>query len=76
MIPPRFAPVVFGLILSGMMSFIVSLVATLRAAGLVDGFFGLWMSAWVPSWLVAFPTVLIVAPTVRRFVERNTKKPA
>lgn len=74
MFSKRFAPVVFGLLLSGLMSFIVSLVATLRAAGLTDGFFLLWMSAWIPSWLVAFPTVLVVAPAVRRFVERNTRQ--
>ncbi len=73
MFPKRLAPVVFGFMLSGLMSFIVSLVATVRAAGLTDGFVALWMSAWLPSWLVAFPTVLLVAPAVRRFVERNTK---
>ena len=54
---------------------IVSFVATLRAVGFAYGLFALWMSAWIPSWLVAFPTVLVVAPAVRRFVERNTKKP-
>jgi Na+/H+ antiporter NhaD/arsenite permease-like protein len=76
MIPPRLAPVAFGFLLSGFMSLIVSCVATLRAAGLVDGFVALWLSAWLASWLVALPTVLVVAPAVRRFVERNTKKPA
>ena len=74
MIPPRFAPVVFGLLLSGLMSLVVSGVATVRAVGLIDGVFGLWMSAWASSWLIAFPTVLIVAPNVRRLVERHTRK--
>ena len=47
--------------------------ATFRATGLVDGFMGLWMSSWASSWLVAFPTVLVVAPLTRRLVARFTK---
>lgn len=70
MIPQRFAPVVFGLILSGMMSFIVSGIATIRATGLIDGLPALWAGAWIVSWAVAFPTVLVVAPVTRRLVAR------
>jgi uncharacterized membrane protein len=70
MIPQRFAPVVFGLILSGMMSFIVSGIATIRATGLIDGLPALWAGAWIVSWAVAFPTVLVVAPVTRRVVAR------
>lgn len=73
MIPLRFAPVLFGFLLSGMMSFIVSGIATFRAAGLAEGFVWLWMSSWAPSWLVAFPTVLVVAPLTRRLVGRLTR---
>ena len=68
MIPARFAPVLFGFILSGLMSFIVSGISTVRAAGWIDGVFGLWISAWLPSWAVAFPVVLVVAPITRRIV--------
>lgn len=68
MIPKKYAPMLFSLILSGMMSFLVSGIATFRAAGLVDGFFGLWSSAWVAAWLVAFPAVMLVAPFTQRVV--------
>ncbi|GIT91671.1 hypothetical protein JANAI62_21280 [Jannaschia pagri] len=74
MIPARFAPVLFGFILSGLMSLIVSGIATLRAAGLIDGLFGLWMGNWLTSWAVAFPTVLVVAPVARRLVARVTQQ--
>jgi len=74
MIPKRLAPVVFGLIVSGLMSFLVSLVATIKAVGFVPDLKSLWLSAWVYAWAVAFPTILVVAPIVRRFVERNTSK--
>lgn len=70
MIPARFAPIVFGLILSGLMSFIVSGIATFRAAGADPAFLQLWMGAWLTSWVVAFPTVLVVAPFTRRLVAR------
>ncbi len=73
MIPQRFAPVLFGFILSGLMSLIVAGIATWRALGLVDDFVGLWLIAWVNAWLVAFPAVLIVAPITRRLVARITE---
>jgi hypothetical protein len=66
--PARFAPILFGFVLSGLMSLIVSGIATARHAGIGDGFPGLWLSAWLPSWLIAFPVVLVVAPLARRLV--------
>ena len=70
---PRFAPFLFALLLSGLMSFFVSGIATFRAIGAVDGFLGLWIPAWLPSWAIAFPTALIAAPIVRRIVARVTR---
>lgn len=72
MIPARFAPIVFGFMVSGMMSCVVSGIATLKALGFVEDLFSQWMSAWVFSWSVAFPTIWIVAPLVRRMVARMT----
>ena len=69
-LPARFAPVLFGLFLSGFMSLIVSGVSTANARGLGAGFVGDWMSAWAFSWVIAFPVVLLVAPFVRRLVAR------
>ncbi|WP_145106558.1 DUF2798 domain-containing protein [Cereibacter sediminicola] len=70
MIPARFAPVLFGFILSGLMSAIVSGVATLKAVGLPPGFALQWLGAWLTSWSIAFPSVLVVAPVARRAVDR------
>jgi hypothetical protein len=73
MIPARYAPVLFGLILSGLMSLMVSGIATFRAVGMVEGFLPLWIvGAWLPSWAIAFPAVLVVAPITRRIVARLT----
>lgn len=75
-IPARYAPILFGLLVSGFMSFMVSGVATLRNEGLTSDFLSSWLAAWWPAWLVAFPVILVVAPAVRRFVARVTVPPA
>lgn len=64
----HWAPALFGLLLSGFMSLLVSGIATLRAIGLAEGFAVMWATAWLSAWLVAFPAVLIVAPWARRVV--------
>jgi hypothetical protein len=74
MLPARFAPVLFALLLSGMMSLIVSGIATYRAIGSIDGFTAAWMGAWLPGWAVAFPTVMVVAPVTRGIVARVTRQ--
>ncbi|WP_210528549.1 DUF2798 domain-containing protein [Rubellimicrobium arenae] len=74
--PARFAPALFGFVLSGLMSLVVSGIATLRNAGLADGVLTLWLGAWLLSWLVAFPFVLVVAPLARRLVTLAVVAPA
>jgi len=70
MIPSRLAPVLFALILSGVMSFLVTGVATLRTQGLVPDFHAIWLGTWVAAWAVAFPTAFLFAPVARRLVAR------
>ena len=65
-LPARYATLVMPLLLSILMTSIVSMISTLRAVGIVPGLLQLWLSAWGLSWLVAFPTLLIVLPVVRR----------
>ena len=68
MIPARFAPIVFGRRRAGLMSSIVSGIATFRALDAADAFLPAWTSAWLVSWGVAFPVVLVIAPVTRRLV--------
>ncbi|MEM1130275.1 MAG: DUF2798 domain-containing protein [Pseudomonadota bacterium] len=75
MIPHRFSQYIFGFVLSGFMSLLVSGVSTLRAVGFADETFGLWLSAWLPSWIVAYPTLLVMAPVARRIVAALTDAP-
>jgi hypothetical protein len=69
-IPRRFAPALFGLIVSGLMSFVVSGISTFRSTGLPQGYLATWIGAWLTAWLFAFPVVLLVGPTARRLVRR------
>ena len=72
MIPQRFAPVLFGFILSGLMSLLVSGISTLHARGWSAGFVSVWAGAWLTAWAFAFPCVLVAAPLARRWVARLT----
>jgi hypothetical protein len=65
-LPPRYASIVMPLLLSVFMTCIVSGISTLRSVGPVPGFVALWLSAWALSWVVAFPTMLLVMPLVRK----------
>lgn len=74
MISSKYAPALFGFILSGLMSLLVSGISTYRAVGLGADFPGLWSSAWLTAWLVAFPVVLVVAPLTRKAVGLLTRQ--
>lgn len=74
MIPRKYGPLLFSLILSGLMSLLVSGISTFRAIGLVTNFSNLWSSAWFTAWLFAFPAVLLVTPLTRKAVQLLTAR--
>ena len=69
MIPAKFGPVLFGAILSGLMSLLVSGVSTFRSIGPAASFLPAWVGNWLAAWLLAFPAVLLVAPLARKLVQ-------
>lgn len=69
-IPGKLEHLAFGLLLSCFMSLLISGVATFLATGIVPGFVATWMGSWMTSWAIAFPSVLVVAPFVRRVLHR------
>ncbi len=71
MIPQKLVPILFGLIVSGLMSFVVAGVSTY--ASLNEIHMGIWVTNWIKSWIVAFPTILVVAPMVRGFLAKLVK---
>jgi len=67
-IPARFAPVLFGALLSIIMVAVVSAFVLASSQGIQPGFPAQWLKSCMTTWPVAFPTVLLVAPWVRRVV--------
>lgn len=67
-IPSRFAPILFGALLSAIMVAIVSAVVLALNQGIQQGFLWQWFRSCATTWPVAFPTVTLVAPWVRRVV--------
>jgi len=74
MVSEKYGPILFGAILSGSMSLLVSGISTFRAIGLRADFLTVWGSAWLAAWTVAFPVVLLLAPLTRKVVKRLTAK--
>ncbi len=71
-IPARFAPILFSALLSAIMVCIVSAFVLVTSQGFHAGLAAQWVKSCVTTWPVAFPTVAIVAPWVRRIVQRVT----
>lgn len=71
-IPARFAPILFSALLSAIMVCIVSAFVLATSQGINSDLVSQWLRSCITTWPVAFPTVAIVAPSVRRVVGRVT----
>lgn len=71
-IPARFAPILFGALLSMVMVAIVSAFVLAMREGLHPGFALQWAKSCLTTWPLAFVTVTLLAPQVRKVVARVT----
>lgn len=71
-IPARFAPILFSALLSAIMVCIVSAFVLITSQEIHAGFLAQWAKSCLTTWPIAFPTVAIVAPWVRRIIGRIT----
>jgi hypothetical protein len=71
-IPARFAPILFGALLSAIMVALVSAFVLATSQGIHPGFPAQWLRSCVTTWPVAFVAVTLVAPWVRQVVGRLT----
>ncbi|WP_202987686.1 DUF2798 domain-containing protein [Cellvibrio polysaccharolyticus] len=72
-IPARFAPLLFSALLSAIMVCIVSAFVLLTSQGPHADFTTQWIKSCLTTWPIAFPTVAVVAPWVRKVVGRLTR---
>lgn len=71
-IPARYAPILFSALLSAIMVCIVSAFVLAISQGIHSEFAAQWLRSCITTWPIAFPTVAVVAPMVRRVVGRLT----
>ena len=69
-IPSRFAPILFSALLSAIMVCVVSAFVLAISQGIHADFAAQWFKSCYTTWPVAFPTVTVVAPWVRKIVSR------
>jgi len=60
--------VLFAFIMALVMSGFMSLIVTFINVGFVEGVFHMWLEAYWKAFLVAFPTIFVVVPRVRKIV--------
>jgi hypothetical protein len=71
-IPARYAPILFGALLSAIMVTIVSAFVIATTHGLDADFVAKWLKSCVTTWPIAFVSVTLLAPVIRRLVARMT----
>jgi len=71
-LPARYAPLLFGALLSAIMVALVSAFVLLTTHGATPDFALRWARSCATTWPVAFVAVTLVAPLVRRVVARLT----
>jgi hypothetical protein len=72
-LPARYAPILFGALLSAFMVAIVTAFVLLTSQGMHPGFLGQWARSCLTTWPVAFVAVTLLAPWVRKVVARITE---
>lgn len=55
------------------MTILMSFFVTYFNMGFHADFVSLWVNAFLKTWVIAFPTVLIVVPQVRKIVSKLVK---
>ncbi len=70
MISARYTRALFSLIMSGLMSCIVTGIATVKAIGFGPNTLTDWLASWAFCWPIAFIVILSLGPSVQRLVNR------
>lgn len=71
-IPHRYAPLIFGVIQSGLTTAIATAIATLQTTTFGLRFLLYWIWAWGLAWIAMLPIVVLAAPLIQRSVRALT----
>ena len=73
-IPAKYASLLFGGMMSMIMVTVITGVVLLVTRGIDHDFINHWLKGFAMTWPIAFPTVLVVAPFIRRIVTKLTSQ--
>ena len=73
MIVPRFAPLVFAILMSIYMVTAMTFVITWVNTGMADGFALRWFRAFYIAWPIAFILIMLGAPRLQKLVAKHIK---
>ena len=68
MIDRKYQDLVFAFFMSFVMSCFMSLVISILNVGFVNNILYLWLKAWGFAFVIAFPTIILVSPVIRKLV--------
>ncbi len=74
MIPSRYLPQVQSFLLALVMTLIMSFFITFINLGFIEKFTNIWMHAWGVAFVIAFPTLLLIVPYVRKLAMKIASK--
>jgi fructose-specific phosphotransferase system IIC component len=72
-INPKYSNLLFAFIMSVVMALIMSGILTAIFTGFLGDYFGRWLRAFSYAWPIAFPSILLISPVVRRLVTKLTQ---
>lgn len=73
--PPRFAPLVFAVLMSLYMVTLMTFVITWANTGLAEGFTSRWWRAFCIAWPIACMLILLGAPRMQRLTALLVRRP-
>ena len=74
MISIKYLHLVQTLLVATIMTFVMSFAISAMNIGFSNGFINIWLHAWGAAFVVAFPTLTLILPPVRRLAMRIASK--
>jgi Protein of unknown function (DUF2798) len=72
-INPKYADLLFAFFMSVLMALLMSGVLTAIHLGYTQNFVAQWLHSFLLAWPIAFPSILLLAPIVRKIVSKLTQ---
>ena len=65
----KYEVILFSFLMSMFMSGFMSFIITYINLGFIDNFIFLWLNAYWKAFIIAFPTIFIIVPQVRKLTQ-------